>query len=64
MPRGDKTKAPAFDLWKAGKSLRVIQDAIGARSETKPSSVAGWVRDWERGRQGQWTPKINEGKRR
>lgn len=58
MPRGDKTKVPAFRLWRAGRSLREIQDAIGAVSRTKPSSVAGWVRDWERGRQGTWTPRV------
>ena len=58
MPRGDATKAPAFQLWKAGKSLEDIQQAISARSKTKATSVAGWVRDWERGRQQQWAPKI------
>lgn len=62
MPRGDRTKAPAFQLWSAGKALEDIQRAIGARSKTKPSSVAGWVRDWERGRQGMWVPKIKRSK--
>lgn len=60
MPRGDRTKAPAFQLWRAGKSLEEIQGEIGARSKTKPSSVAGWVRDWERGRQGTWPPNIKD----
>jgi hypothetical protein len=58
MPLGDKTKAPAFKLWKAGKALKEIQDAIRGMSKTKPGSVAGWVLDWERGAQGVWTPKI------
>lgn len=60
MPRGDRTKAPSFALWKAGKSLRQIQSAICGQSKTKPGSVAGWVRDWERGSQGAWAPKIKE----
>lgn len=58
MPRGDRTKASAFQLWRDGKTLEEIQRAIGARSKTKPSSVAGWVRDWGRGRQGTLAPKI------
>jgi len=58
MPRGDGTKAPAFKAWSAGKSLRDIQAEITGSSKTKASSVAGWVRDWERGRQRQWSPKI------
>ncbi len=58
MPKGDLTKAPAFRLWKAGRSLKEIQDVITRTSGTQASSVAGWVRDWERGSQKTWTPKI------
>jgi hypothetical protein len=43
MPLGDKSKEPAFKLWKAGRSLREIQMAVEAMSGTKPGSVAGWV---------------------
>lgn len=41
MPRGDKTKAPAFAMWKAGKSLKDIQAAIRARSQNKAEKVIG-----------------------
>ncbi len=58
MPRGDVTKAPAFRLWKAGRSLTGIQGAITKTSGTLAISVAGWVRDWERGSQKTWTPRI------
>ena len=58
MPRGDKTKAPTFALWKVGQSSKQIQAAICTRPGTKPSSVAGWIRDWERGSQRTWSPKV------
>jgi hypothetical protein len=58
MPQGDKTKEPAFRLWKAGRSLKEIQMAITGTSGTKASSVAGWVKDWERGSQKAWAPKV------
>jgi len=54
MPKGDKTKEPAFKLWLEGKSLEDIQQEIGRTSKTQASSVAGWVRDWERGKQETW----------
>ena len=60
MPRGDKTKAPSFVLWKAGKPLRQIQNTICVISPTRPRSIAGWVRDWEGGRQGKWAPTIKK----
>ena len=47
MPRGDNTKAPSFKMWKAGNSLKQIQNVICTKSKTRPSSVAGWVRDWD-----------------
>lgn len=58
MPIGDKTKKPAYELWVAGRPLAAIQKAICSTSGTKPSSVKGWVQDWERGQQGNWKPKI------
>ena len=58
MPKGNLTKAPAFRLRKAGRSLKEIQNAITTTSGTQLSSVAGWVRDWERGSQKTWAPKI------
>jgi hypothetical protein len=58
MALGDKTKKPAFEMWKAGKALKEIQKVIQQQSTTKPSSVKGWVMDWERGRQTSWNPKI------
>ena len=54
MPKGDKTKEPAFKLWLEGKSLEDIQEEIARTSKTQASSVAGWVRDWERGKQATW----------
>ena len=57
MPKGDKSKEPAFALWKAGRSLSEIQSEIRLAPETKPGSVAGWVLDWERGKQGLWEPR-------
>jgi len=59
MAHGDKTKAIAFDMWTAGKSLSHIQASIEKMSTTKPGSVKGWIRDWERGKQRIWSPKIN-----
>jgi hypothetical protein len=54
MPKGDKTKEPTFKLWLAGKPLEDIQEEIVRTSKTRASSVAGWVRDWERGKQEVW----------
>lgn len=59
MPRGEKTKEPAFKMWQEGKSLAEIQQTICGSSRTKPSSVARWVKDWERRRQRTWTPRID-----
>ena len=58
MPRGDETKTVAFSLWLKGRSIKQIEATIRARSGTKPSSVAGWILDWERGRQMTWEPNI------
>jgi len=58
MPHGDKTKEPTFAMWKTGQSVKQIQAVICTQTGTKPSSVAGWIRDWERGSQHTWTPKI------
>ena len=58
MPLGDKTKVPAFKMWSDGKSLREIIEHIRSISRTKPTSVMGWVKDWERGKQGTWSPNI------
>ena len=58
MPRGDKTTELAFRLWLQRMSLPGIQTRISQESETQPTSVAGWVRDWERGAQRSWTPDL------
>ncbi len=58
MPQGDKTKEPAFAIWKEGKSLKEIQEEITRKSGTLPGSVGGWVKDWERGRQETWEPTL------
>lgn len=59
MPRGDKTKEPTFKMWVEGKSLAEIHAAIRKCSGTQAGSVAGWVKDWQRGRQGTWTPRTD-----
>ena len=61
MPRGDKTKEPAFRMWLQGKPLKEIQREMQKKG-TLPSSVAGWILDWERGKQRDWTPKSTESK--
>jgi hypothetical protein len=58
MPRGDETKEIAFKLWRDGKSVPEIQREIEKVSETKPSSVRGWILDWERGSQRSWSATV------
>lgn len=58
MPHGSKGKALAHPHWLAGKPLSVIQKAVCSITGDKPSSVKGWVLDWERGKQGTWRPKL------
>jgi hypothetical protein len=58
MPRGEKTKQVAFQLWKDGKSLREAQATIGKISNTLAHSVSGWFLDWERGSQQLWEPTL------
>ncbi len=59
MARGDKTKKPAFEMWKTGKALKEIQKVICQKTSTEPGSVRGWILDWERGRQESWVPNIH-----
>ncbi len=59
MASGDKTKKPAFEMWKEGKSLKEIQEKICRATTTKPRSVKGWILDWERGKQSSWNPAID-----
>jgi len=59
MAHGDKTKIVAFQMWLAGQPLAQIQQSIKRMSTTKPSSVKGWINDWERGKQKMWTPKVS-----
>ena len=58
MPHGSKGKEKAYPLWLAGKKLAVIQQAVCKVTGDKPTSVKGWIRDWERGNQGTWTPTL------
>jgi len=58
MAHGDKTKQVAFHMWVDGKSTSQIQEAIEGRSTTMRASVKGWILDWERGKQLNWTPKL------
>lgn len=58
MRREDETKTVAFSLWLKGRSIKQIEAAIRARPGAKPSSVSGWILDWERGRQMTWEPNI------
>ena len=58
MALGDKTKEPAFEMWLAGHPLPFIQRTVRKDTTTEPSSVKGWVLDWERGKQKTWRPKI------
>lgn len=58
MAHGDKTKKVAFKMWVAGKSLAQIQQHIEQISTTTRGSVKGWLLDWERGKQGDWNPKL------
>lgn len=60
MPRGDDTKTLAFALWRKGKTVQEIQREIGNASEPKPTSVRGWIVDWERGCQRIWTPALRD----
>jgi len=60
MPKGDKTKEPAFAMWLAGRSLEEIQREICRNSGTLLSSVKGWILDWERGRQRKWLPELRK----
>ena len=63
MPHGDKTKSLAFKLWYQGKALVEIQEKVkiasarGRSQGTKPGSVSGWVKDWDRGDQKVWVPR-------
>jgi hypothetical protein len=58
MPHGSKGKSLAYPYWLAGKSLSTIQKAVCPITGDQPSSVKGWVLDWERGKQGTWKPTI------
>lgn len=60
MALGDKTKRPAFEMWKAGKSLEEIQEEICRTTTTKRGSVKGWILDWEQGKQAFLTPSLIE----
>lgn len=57
MPKDEKVKELVFALWLKGRSLPEIQATISAQSGTKPGGVAGWLLEWERGRQAQWVPE-------
>jgi hypothetical protein len=59
MSQENNTKEAAFKMWKEGKSLIEIQEAICSSSKTLPSRITEWVRDWERGQQHTWTPNLD-----
>lgn len=58
MPHGSKGKKLAYPQWFVGKPVSAIQKAVCAVTGDKPSSVKGWILDWERGKQGTWTPTL------
>lgn len=58
MPKGDKTKEQAFPMWLAGKTLQEIQQTVCKPQGSEPSSVRGWIVDWERGKQKTWEPLV------
>jgi hypothetical protein len=59
MPKGKRTKALSFRLWKEGKSLAEIQVQICGDSKALRESVKEWIVEWERGRQTKWDPDIS-----
>lgn len=60
MPIGERTKKLAFEMWRQGLPLSEIQRKIREQSETLPRSVKNWFRDWERGAQKIWDPRMSE----
>ena len=59
MAKRDGTKRPAFDMWKDGKSAKEIEKGLkkeDPKRTTKRESIEGWIKDWERGKQGSWDP--------
>lgn len=58
MPQGSKGKVLAYPMWLAKKTLSEIQEYVCVGMGDKPSSVKGWVWDWERGKQGRRDPTI------
>ena len=59
MAKGDGTKRPVFDMWKDGKSVEEIEKGLKKEipeHTTKRGSLEGWIKDWERGKQGSWDP--------
>ena len=57
MPRGERIKEPAFQMWLQGIPLPEIRKATCGRSKVLQGCVDGWVKDWERGTQRTWNPE-------
>jgi hypothetical protein len=58
MPHGSGGKALAWPIWLRKKSYAEIQAFVCRKTGDRPTSVRGWIRDWERGKQGEWKPLI------
>jgi hypothetical protein len=58
MPSKSGGKKAAYPMWLAGQTVTTIQKAVNAATGDKPSSIKDWIVDWERGKQGTWTPAL------
>ena len=56
MPQGDGSEERCFEMWKSG--LRLSE--IISKTTALPTTVKGWVRNWERGAQKEWDANLPE----